>query len=677
MKKNNGWGIFWLFLIGAVIITAVSLGTGSNVKQIDYSDVREYFRNEQVVEFTVDDDNVLMIKLAGGETVMHRLRDISIFYYDLSELIEEQAAAGIIKNYDYEASAVTPAWVRFLPILIVILLFVVLWWLFLVKAGKNAASGGGGMGGIGARINSFSKSRAKLGIDEKNKVLFSDVAGADEEKEELQEVVEFLKNPKKFISLGARIPKGVLLVGAPGTGKTLLAKAVAGESSVPFYSLSGSDFVELYVGVGASRVRDLFETAKKTSPCIIFIDEIDAVGRHRGAGWGGGHDEREQTLNQLLVEMDGFGVNDGVIVIAATNRPDILDPALLRPGRFDRQITVNYPDIKGRTDILRVHARNKPLADDVDLETVAKATPGFTGADLANLLNEAALLSARKGKSLIGMEEIEEANIKVLVGSQKKSRVIKPDEKRKTAIHEAGHAIVAHVLLPDSFVRQISVIPSGPALGYTLSLPKEDKWSVYRNELENEISELLGGRVAEELCCDDISGGASNDIQRATDIARKMVTTYGMSDRLGPIVFGTGHDEVFLGKDYASQRNYSEEVASLIDEEIHSIITAAYDRSKKILTENMDKLNLIVDYLVENEVMDEDQFALVFTDGCTLESLVAMKEEKAARVREENEKRRAELADRADSEGKPEEESVSEGDGNTTASQNSGEDNPR
>lgn len=677
MKKNNGWGIFWLFLIGAVIITAVSLGTGSNVKQIDYSDVREYFRNEQVVEFTVDDDNVLMIKLAGGETVMHRLRDISIFYYDLSELIEEQAAAGIIKNYDYEASAVTPAWVRFLPILIVILLFVVLWWLFLVKAGKNAASGGGGMGGIGARINSFSKSRAKLGIDEKNKVLFSDVAGADEEKEELQEVVEFLKNPKKFISLGARIPKGVLLVGAPGTGKTLLAKAVAGESSVPFYSLSGSDFVELYVGVGASRVRDLFETAKKTSPCIIFIDEIDAVGRHRGAGWGGGHDEREQTLNQLLVEMDGFGVNDGVIVIAATNRPDILDPALLRPGRFDRQITVNYPDIKGRTDILRVHARNKPLADDVDLETVAKATPGFTGADLANLLNEAALLSARKGKALIGMEEIEEANIKVLVGSQKKSRVIKPDEKRKTAIHEAGHAIVAHVLLPDSFVRQISVIPSGPALGYTLSLPKEDKWSVYRNELENEISELLGGRVAEELCCDDISGGASNDIQRATDIARKMVTTYGMSDRLGPIVFGTGHDEVFLGKDYASQRNYSEEVASLIDEEIHSIITAAYDRSKKILTENMDKLNLIVDYLVENEVMDEEQFALVFTDGCTLEKLVAIKEEKAARVREENEKRRAELADRAASEGKPEEKFVSEGDGDPSDSQNSGEDNPR
>ena len=677
MKKNNGWGIFWLFLIGAVIITAVSLGTGSNVKQIDYSDVREYFRNGQVVEFTVDDDNVLMIKLAGGETVMHRLRDISIFYYDLSELIEEQAAAGIIKNYDYEASAVTPAWVRFLPILIVILLFVVLWWLFLVKAGKNAASGGGGMGGIGARINSFSKSRAKLGIDEKNKVLFSDVAGADEEKEELQEVVEFLKNPKKFISLGARIPKGVLLVGAPGTGKTLLAKAVAGESSVPFYSLSGSDFVELYVGVGASRVRDLFETAKKTSPCIIFIDEIDAVGRHRGAGWGGGHDEREQTLNQLLVEMDGFGVNDGVIVIAATNRPDILDPALLRPGRFDRQITVNYPDIKGRTDILRVHARNKPLADDVDLETVAKATPGFTGADLANLLNEAALLSARKGKALIGMEEIEEANIKVLVGSQKKSRVIKPDEKRKTAIHEAGHAIVAHVLLPDSFVRQISVIPSGPALGYTLSLPKEDKWSVYRNELENEISELLGGRVAEELCCDDISGGASNDIQRATDIARKMVTTYGMSDRLGPIVFGTGHDEVFLGKDYASQRNYSEEVASLIDEEIHSIITAAYERSKKILTENMDKLNLIVDYLVENEVMDEDQFALVFTDGCTLEKLVAIKEEKAARVREENEKRRAELADRAASEGKPEEKFVSGGDGDPSDSQNSGEDNPR
>ncbi|MBO7246681.1 MAG: ATP-dependent zinc metalloprotease FtsH, partial [Clostridia bacterium] len=471
----------------------------------------------------------------------------------------------------------------------------------------------------------------------------TDVAGAEEEKEELAEVVEFLKSPKKFSELGARIPKGVLLVGPPGTGKTLFAKAVAGEAGVPFFSISGSDFVEMFVGVGASRVRDLFETAKKTAPCIIFIDEIDAVGRHRGAGWGGGHDEREQTLNQLLVEMDGFGVNDGVIVIAATNRPDILDPALLRPGRFDRQVTVSYPDIKGRTEILAVHARNKPLSDDVDLETIAKSTPGFTGADLSNLLNEAALLAARKGEAVISMEDIEEASIKVIVGTQKRSRIIKPEEKRKTAIHEAGHAIISRVLNPDDFVRQISVIPSGSALGYTLSLPKEDRWSVYRGELQNKISELLGGRVAEELCCDDISGGASNDIQRATEIARKMVTTYGMSDTLGPIVFGTGHDEVFLGKDYSTQRNYSEEIASKIDSEIHRIITDAYNKAKKIITENMDKLNLIVDYLVAYEIMDEDQFNAVFAENCNMETLEKMREEKTERIRVANEKRREEL----------------------------------
>ncbi|MBR6777334.1 MAG: AAA family ATPase, partial [Clostridia bacterium] len=390
-------------------------------------------------------------------------------------------------------------------------------------------------------------------------------------------------------------------------------------------------------------VRDLFETAKKTAPCIIFIDEIDAVGRHRGAGWGGGHDEREQTLNQLLVEMDGFGVNDGVIVIAATNRPDILDPALLRPGRFDRQVTVSYPDIKGREEILAVHARNKPLADDVDLETVAKSTPGFTGADLSNLLNEAALLAARKGEAVISMDDIQEASVKVIVGTQKRSRVIKPEEKKKTAIHEAGHAIISRVLTPDEFVRQISIIPSGNALGYTLALPKEDKWSVFRGELENKISMLLGGRVAEELCCDDISGGASNDIQRATEIARKMVTTYGMSDKLGPIVFGTGHDEVFLGKDYASQRNYSEEVASIIDSEIHRIITEAHDRAKKILTENIDKLNLIVEYLTAYEIMDEEQFNAVFDGECTLEILEQLRDAKSDRIREANEKRREQI----------------------------------
>ncbi|MBO7161345.1 MAG: ATP-dependent zinc metalloprotease FtsH [Clostridia bacterium] len=640
-KSNTGWGLFWLVAIVAIIVAAFVMGGTESSTTINYAKVSEYFHDEQVVEFTVSKTNKLTMKLKNGETVSHTLRDLSIFYYDFSELIEEQHSSGIIKTYEYEAPTPTPAWLKFLPIILVVITMIVLWWLFFAKMGSSNSSGGG-MGGIG-RMNSFSKSRAKLGSDESRKILFSDVAGADEEKEELREVVEFLKNPKKFSSLGARIPKGVLLVGAPGTGKTLLAKAVAGESSVPFYSLSGSDFVELYVGVGASRVRDLFETAKKTAPCIIFIDEIDAVGRHRGAGWGGGHDEREQTLNQLLVEMDGFGVNDGVIVIAATNRPDILDPALLRPGRFDRQVTVSYPDIKGRTEILAVHARNKPLSDDVDLETIAKSTPGFTGADLSNLLNEAALLAARKGEAVISMEDIEEASIKVIVGTQKRSRIIKPEEKRKTAIHEAGHAIISRVLNPDDFVRQISVIPSGSALGYTLSLPKEDRWSVYRGELQNKISELLGGRVAEELCCDDISGGASNDIQRATEIARKMVTTYGMSDTLGPIVFGTGHDEVFLGKDYSTQRNYSEEIASKIDSEIHRIITDAYNKAKKIITENMDKLNLIVDYLVAYEIMDEDQFNAVFAENCNMETLEKMREEKTERIRVANEKRREEL----------------------------------
>ena len=479
----------------------------------------------------------------------------------------------------------------------------------------------------------------------KRKRSFTDVAGADEEKEELQEVVEFLKNPDKFSSLGARIPKGVLLVGAPGTGKTLLAKAVAGESGVPFYSISGSDFVEMYVGVGASRVRDLFETAKKTSPCIVFIDEIDAVGRHRGAGWGGGHDEREQTLNQLLVEMDGFGVNDGVIVIAATNRPDILDPALLRPGRFDRQITVNYPDIKGRVEILKVHARNKPLEETVDLETVAKSTAGFTGADLANLLNEAALLAARKGKKLIGMEEIEEANIKVIVGPQKKSRVIKEEEKRATAYHEAGHAIVEHFLPTQDPVHQISIIPSGRALGYTLSLPTEDKNSVYKNEMLESIASLLGGRVAEKLMLKDVSAGASNDIQRATEIARKMVTQYGMSDRLGPIVFGTNHDEVFLGKDFSNGRNYSEKIASEIDDEIHSIVTGAFATAERILTEHMEQMKFIAEYLVGREVMDRDQFLAVFEEGATFEKLDAIKEEKAQKSKRENEEKRRKAAE--------------------------------
>lgn len=637
-------GFIYLVFLLVIIFSAsyfFSAGTSDTMK---YSDVTQLFYDKQVSSFTVDSSNVLTMTLKDGKKVEYQLLSLSLFYEDLNDTIKQQKAEGVIDYYDYEAPAQLPVWMSFLPYIIVIVIMIVVWWLFISRASaKNSSSrdGSGGFGGLGGRMNSFSKARTKLGSDEKKKVLFSDVAGADEEKEELKEVVEFLKNPDKYSSLGARIPKGVLLVGAPGTGKTLLAKAVAGESGVPFYSISGSDFVEMYVGVGASRVRDLFETAKKTAPCIVFIDEIDAVGRHRGAGWGGGHDEREQTLNQLLVEMDGFGVNDGVICMAATNRPDILDPALLRPGRFDRQITVNYPDIKGRVEILKVHARNKPLEETVDLETIAKSTAGFTGADLANLLNEAALLAARKGKKLIGMDELEEANIKVIVGPQKRSRVINDEEKRATAYHEAGHAIVARFLPTQDPVHQISIIPSGRALGYTLSLPTEDKNSVYKNEMLESISQLLGGRVAEKLVLKDISTGASNDIQRATEIARKMVMQYGMSDTLGPILFGTDHDEVFLGKDFSTARNYSEKIASEIDDEIHSIITSCYKKAEQILTDNMDKLHFIAEYLVGREIMDGDQFEAVFAEDASFEKLDEIKERKTQRsVRENAERRR-------------------------------------
>ena len=648
MKNNGRMGFIYLVFLLVIIFSAsyfFSAGTSDTMK---YSDVTQLFYDKQVSSFTVDSSNVLTMTLKDGKKVEYQLLSLSLFYEDLNDTIKQQKAEGVIDYYDYEAPAQLPVWMSFLPYIIVIVIMIVVWWLFISRASaKNSSSrdGSGGFGGLGGRMNSFSKARTKLGSDEKKKVLFSDVAGADEEKEELKEVVEFLKNPDKYSSLGARIPKGVLLVGAPGTGKTLLAKAVAGESGVPFYSISGSDFVEMYVGVGASRVRDLFETAKKTAPCIVFIDEIDAVGRHRGAGWGGGHDEREQTLNQLLVEMDGFGVNDGVICMAATNRPDILDPALLRPGRFDRQITVNYPDIKGRVEILKVHARNKPLEETVDLETIAKSTAGFTGADLANLLNEAALLAARKGKKLIGMDELEEANIKVIVGPQKRSRVINDEEKRATAYHEAGHAIVARFLPTQDPVHQISIIPSGRALGYTLSLPTEDKNSVYKNEMLESISQLLGGRVAEKLVLKDISTGASNDIQRATEIARKMVMQYGMSDTLGPILFGTDHDEVFLGKDFTTARNYSEKIASEIDDEIHSIITSCYKKAEQILTDNMDKLHFIAEYLVGREIMDGDQFEAVFAEDASFEKLDEIKERKTQRSVRENEERRRKSED--------------------------------
>ncbi|MDR3552348.1 MAG: ATP-dependent zinc metalloprotease FtsH, partial [Clostridia bacterium] len=463
-------------------------------------------------------------------------------------------------------------------------------------------------------VMSFGKARVKQATDEKKKTTFNDVAGADEEKEELREIFEFLKSPHKFNELGARIPKGVLLVGPPGTGKTLLARAVAGEAGVPFFSISGSDFVEMFVGVGASRVRDLFDQAKKNAPCIIFIDEIDAVGRQRGAGLGGGHDEREQTLNQLLVEMDGFGANEGVIVVAATNRPDILDPALLRPGRFDRQVFVGMPDIKGREEILKVHSRGKPLAPDVDLAEIAKATVGFTGADIENLLNEAALLAARKNRRMILMVDIQEAAVKVMVGPEKRSRVINEKEKKLTAFHEAGHAIATKYLSTQNPVQQISIIPRGNAGGFTLSPPVEDKYYMSKNEMLEEICALLGGRVAESITLDDISTGASNDIERATGIARKMVTKYGMSEKLGPIVFGSGHDEVFLGRDFAQTRNYSENIAAEIDSEIKSIVDSAYEKTKELLQNHMGKLTQVAEYLLQHEKMTGDIFEKILNN---------------------------------------------------------------
>ena len=653
--------IFYVVLIGVLLIAITSImGSVSNDEKT-YGEILNLFTSEQVKECYVGNDNILLIKTKDGKEVSYEIRDIGIFYNDLSEEIKKQVNEGKIEKFDYEPVQKTPWWLSFLPYVIVMILFVVLW-LFVM----NQATGRGG------KMNSFGKSRAKLSSDDKKKVLFKDVAGADEEKEELKEIVNFLKDPSKFTKLGAKIPHGVLLVGPPGTGKTLLAKAVAGEADVPFYSISGSDFVEMYVGVGASRVRDLFDTAKKHKASIIFIDEIDAVGRHRGAGLGGGHDEREQTLNQLLVEMDGFGSNEGVIVIAATNSPDILDPALLRPGRFDRQVTVNYPDLKGREAILQVHSRNKPFEKDVDLKKVAQTTVGFTGADLANLLNEAALLAARKDKALIGMEDIEEASIKVIVGTQKKSMKIKESEKLKTAYHEAGHAIIAHVLPSLDPVRQISIIPSGGALGYTLNPPVEDKYSVYKNGIKEQIAMLLGGRAAEKLIFDDISGGASNDIQRATNLARSMVTKLGMSDDLGPIVYGSEHenDEVFLGRSYNQSRNYSEETASKIDYEIKQIVFEAYQRAQDILNANMEKMHFIAKYLVKHEILDDKQFAAIMDGDPTEEDIEKMAQdrknqskaenEEQQRINEENEKKAFEEAQRAEEEAR---KNVEEGNG--------------
>ena len=612
-----------------VIILAVSWMLSSSAKAAPtYGDIIDLFNEGKVSEFNVNKNNVLTVKTTDGEKFEIIIRSVDRFRKAIDGYLEKQIAIPeqdrTLTKWNIEDNQPS-IWLSILPYAVMVIIFVVFW--IYMTAKINGANG---------KMNSFSRAHITFGNDRKDKVLFSDVAGCEEEKQDLREIVDYLRDPSKYRKLGAKIPHGVLLVGPPGTGKTLLAKAVAGEAGVPFLSISASDFVEMYVGVGASRVRDLFETAKRAPASIIFIDEIDAVGRHRGAGLGGGHDEREQTLNQLLVEMDGFDSHDGVIVMAATNRPDILDPALLRPGRFDRQVTVSYPDIKGREEILRVHARNKPFEQSVDFSRIAQTTVGFTGADLANLLNEAALLAARKNKSLIGEPDIEEALIKVTVGTQKKSRKIKESEKRNTAYHEAGHAVLAHLLPTQDPVREISIIPSGRALGYTLNPPVEDKYSEYKQQLIEEITMLLGGRAAEEIVFGDVSGGASNDIMRATQVARKMVTVYGMSE-LGTIRFGGEHssDEVFLGRDFNSSKDYSEETAALIDEQIKKIVDGAYAEAKRILSENRSKLDFIVEFLLKYEVMDDKQFAAAM-DGASMEEVEKIGEERRKKSEEEN-----------------------------------------
>ena len=587
----------------------VNYGTGAieiTLKEgVKLKPAKDIATSDSIVQ-DITDDNITATDPDGKNAkssaknvvVRGTLADIERFIDDISVYT---ASADEAVSYDYIKGSDNTLLYEFLPILVTGILFVIVWIFIMKKMG----------GGLGGKEMNFGKAKIKNTNDEKRKTTFDDVAGADEEKEELQEIVEFLKAPEKYNKLGARIPKGVLLVGPPGTGKTLLARAVAGEAGVPFFSISGSDFVEMFVGVGASRVRDLFEQAKKNSPCIIFIDEIDAVGRQRGAGLGGGHDEREQTLNQLLVEMDGFGANEGVILIAATNRPDVLDPALMRPGRFDRQVIVSYPDINGREAILKVHARKKPLAPDVKLKTIAKTTAGFTGADLENLLNEAALLAARKNKKAITMEEIEEATIKVVVGAEKKTRVMSDKEKKLTAYHEAGHAICFHELATQDPVHEISIIPRGMAGGYTMPLPSEDKSYNSRTEMLEDIVVCLGGRVAEAIILDDISTGASNDIEKATKTARDMVTKYGMTKELGCICYGKDNSAVFLGRDMGHTQDYSERTAAKIDELILEIVNNAYDRAETILKDNIDKLHEVAAYLIKHEKMGGEDFEAV------------------------------------------------------------------
>ncbi|MBC8631983.1 ATP-dependent metallopeptidase FtsH/Yme1/Tma family protein [[Eubacterium] tenue] len=625
-KFLKGAGFYLLIFIIIVGIVQFSGSSTDKVEEMKFSSVYRELMKENISSIKIVEDTVLEGTIKSTNKKFKTYIPEEIQSQQLANELLKQADEGKLQLTG-APKPTTPWFFEILPSLFMLFFVLILWFVFM-----NQSQGGGG------KVMNFGKSKAKVHKDdEKTRVTFKDVAGLNEEKEDLQEVVDFLKNPKKYIDLGARIPKGILMVGPPGTGKTYLSRAVAGEAGVPFFSISGSDFVEMFVGVGASRVRSLFEDAKKNAPAIIFIDEIDAVGRKRGAGLGGGHDEREQTLNQLLVEMDGFGVNQGIIIMAATNRPDILDPALLRPGRFDRQVVVGAPDVKGREAIFKVHSKNKPLEDDVKVEVLARRTPGFTPADIENLMNEAAILTARKREKKIKMETIEEAITKVIAGVAKKSRVISEPERKLTAYHEAGHAVCAHVLEHVSPVHQVTIVPRGRAGGFTMQLPVEDKFYATKNEMKENIIVLLGGRVAEELTLDDISTGASNDLERVSATARQMVTKYGMSSKLGPMTFGDSEEEVFLGNSIGSKRNYSEEVAFEIDNEIKDIVDVAYKKTKKLLQDNMDSLEYVAQALLIYETLDADQFIKAFnkelpldvkSENATTEEVVDTKEEK-------------------------------------------------
>jgi cell division protease FtsH len=621
-KFLRGPGFYLLLLLVIIFIVSTLGDTAATKEEISYPELLEAIEANKVERIQTIETTVIglyrgsYIKekdfLSGGKyDFRSRIITRESFYEDIKKIeakktgrpVEDITASDFSFTIDVQPPPEAPWWLNLLPFGIVIILFGLFWFFFMQQT-----QGGGG----GNRVMTFGKSRAKVHTDSKRRTTFRDVAGADEEKEELREIVDFLKNPRKYIELGARIPKGVLLVGPPGTGKTLLARAVAGEAGVPFFTISGSDFVEMFVGVGASRVRDLFDQAKKNSPCIVFIDEIDAVGRHRGAGLGGGHDEREQTLNQLLVEMDGFSDNEGIIILAATNRPDILDPALLRPGRFDRRVLVGVPDVKGREEIIKVHARGKPLSPEVDIKVLAKRTPGFTGADIENMMNEAAILVARRSGREIEMQDLEEAITRVIAGPEKRSRVITEKDKKLVAYHEAGHAVVAKLLPNADPVHEISIIPRGMAGGYTLTLPEQDKYYVSKSEMLDDITQLLGGRVAEALVLNDISTGASNDIERASNMARKMVTEYGMSENLGPITYGGKHEEVFLGRDFSTHRNYSEHIASAIDNEVRNIIQTAYSKAEQLLSDHLDGLHRVAQALLDREKLDMQEFEEIF-----------------------------------------------------------------